>query len=193
MSNQANRVYSFYNATCGLGPEYFVDYLKGNVCPQRQMVLYYRLTVSPSDSTNNSSNTDFVTDPAGTGIYRGIENRFMVESDFVTYNKNMLTFIGYRTPKNPAFNSNPTIQVPDLYNETININIEPYENNFIQASANYIDEGSGFETSVPYVDYTVSAASGVFAGFKNIRIIFYNNGNPPGFTGLGKVRKVIIT
>jgi hypothetical protein len=159
-------------------------------CPPPELKLYYRLSVSPTNPDVNTSSTVFVTDPE-INTYRGITNRFMVQNDFVTFNKNILTFIGYRTPKNGDLA--PLLQVPDLYNETLNINIEPYLENFIQATANYIDEGSSFVTTVPFIDYTVSAASGIFEGYKNVRINFYNDGDPPGFTGLGKVRIVTIT
>lgn len=152
--------------------------------------LYYRVYISPSDETVNSSSTVFVTEGLE-GTYRGITNRFMVDQDFVTYNTNILTFLGYRTPKNPDLE--PDLQVPDLYNETISINVEPYIENYIQATANYIDDGSSFVTTIPFMDYTVSAASGIFSGSKNVRVNFYNDGNPPGHTGLGKVRIVTIT
>jgi len=191
MSNQANRVYSYYNAKCGLGPQYFIDYLQGNVCPQKEFIGYYRLSISPTDSTDNDSQVNFVTDPSDPGTYRGISNRYMTESDYQTYNKNILTIVGYRTPSNTSLPE--SIRVPSLYNETVSINVEPYGVNFIQATANYIDPGSGFETTLPFVDYKVSIATGIFANLTNFRIIFYNDGNPPGYSGLGQVRKIVIT
>jgi hypothetical protein len=191
MSNQANRIYGFYNARCGLGPQYFVDYLQGNVCPQRKMVLYYRLTGSPNNANDNASRTKFVTDPSQNTVYRGISNRYMTESDFISYNTNIITFVGSRTPENQ--NLPEEQRVPDIYNETVNISVEPYETNYIQASANYLDTGSGFETERQFVNYGVTTASGIFKGFTNIRINFYNNGNPPGYEGLGPVRIVTIT
>jgi hypothetical protein len=115
----------------------------------------------------------------------------MTDSTFTNFNTNILTFIGMRTKRNITLP--PYCQVPDIYNETLCINIEPYENNFIQAVANYLDEGNGFETSVPYVDYAVTGASGIFEGYKIVRINFYNNGDPPGSNrNLGKVRIVTI-
>ena len=191
MSNQGARIYSYYNATCGLGPQYFVKYLQGDVCPQRKMVLYYRITVSPTDISDNASRTKFDTTPSAPDIYRGISNRYMTERNFIDYNTNILTFVGSRTPKNPTLPSN--LQVPDIYNETVNISIEPYESNYIQASANYLDDGSGFETTVSSVNYTVTAASGIFEGFTNVKIDFFNNGDPPGYKNLGPVRIVTIT
>ncbi len=189
MSNQGNRVYSYYNSRCGLGPQYFIDYLKGDVCPQRKMILYYRLCVSETDSSDNASRTKFVTDPSDNTIYRGISNRYMTESDYKTYNTNILTFVGSRTPPNSSIPL-PATSVPPIYNETININIVPYDSNYIQATANYLDPGSGFETTIPYVDYKVTTASGVFSGFTNVRVEFFN-GNENDITQA--VRKVTIT
>jgi hypothetical protein len=115
----------------------------------------------------------------------------MTESDFISYNTNIITFVGSRTPENQ--NLPEEQRVPDIYNETVNISVEPYETNYIQASANYLDTGSGFETERQFVNYGVTTASGIFKGFTNIRINFYNNGNPPGYEGLGPVRIVTIT
>jgi len=190
MSHQGNRVYGFYNSQCGLGPEYFIPYLKGEVCPQKKIELYYRFSISPSDPTINASLTDFVTDPV-IGTYRGIANLYMTESDYVTYNQNILSVVAYRTPKNTSLPAN--LQVPDIYNETYNINIPPYDQNYIQAVANYLDPGSSAQTEISSLNLGVTAAGGIFKGFTNMRIDYYNNGNPPGYSGLGPVRKVTIT
>lgn len=157
-----------------------------------KLIMYYRLSIEPDDERSNSSETNFLTDPV-INTYRGITNCYMTESNYETYNKNILTFIGYRTPANATLP--PNIRVPDLYNETVSINVEPYNDNFIQATANYIDEGTGFATTVPFIDYKVSMASGIFNGFTNIRVNFYNDGKPPGYPsgGLGKVRIVTFT
>lgn len=113
----------------------------------------------------------------------------MTESDYETYNKNIITFIGYRTPK-PSINHS----IPSLYNETIiiitpdNNNTNPtYNNNIIQATQNYIDSSSTLATTVPYIDYVVNSANGIFKDYKILRIEF-NNGTPKG-----DIRKVIIS
>jgi hypothetical protein len=194
MSGHAKRVYAFYNNTCGLGPQYFEDYLKGSVCPIKSMTLYYRLTISPQDSTSNQSVTNFVTDPV-VNTFRGIGNMYMTESDWTTYNKNILSFVSMRTPKNTSLPVE--LQVPNIYNETLNLNMSPnYDTNYIQAVANYVDNGTEFETTISFVDYKVTTASGIFNGFKNVRVNFYNDGFPPGYTGttsLGPVRVMTIT
>ena len=161
-------------------------------CPKKPITLYYRISKSPTVSDDNASVTKFVTTPSAPTIYRGIENRYMTNSNFVTYNKNIITFVGSRTPANTNLPKN--MQVPDMYNETIDINMNPlYGDNYIQATANYIDAGKDFATTLPYVDYKVSIASGIFKGYKNMRINFYNKGDPPGYTNLGPVRIVTIT
>jgi hypothetical protein len=71
-----------------------------------------------------------------------------------------------------------------------------YDTNYIQAVANYVDNGTEFETTISFVDYKVTTASGIFNGFKNVRVNFYNDGFPPGYTGttsLGPVRVMTIT
>lgn len=160
----------------------------------RYIKLYYRISQSPTNSGNNASETVFVTDPSAPGIYRGVSNTYMTDSNYVNYNTNIISFVGSRTPKNPALANTP-MQVPDMYNEFININVAPYDSNYIQACANYVDEGSGFETTVPFVNYKVTAASGIFEGCTNLKIEFFNDANPPPpkYVPLGPVRNVIIT
>ena len=195
MSGSIARVYNYYNNNCNpISRNTFKAYLNGKGCNKPIMTLYYRLNISPTDTSLNSTNTTFVTNPSNSEIYRGIENRYMVNGDFTTYNQNILTFIGYRTPGVTIGDGSLNLTIPSLYNETININIQPYDNNFITATQNYIDSGGGFETTIPFVDYVVTGASGIFAPYKNMRITFYNNGNPPGSNiNLGPVRIVTLT
>ena len=78
---------------------------------EETMTLYYRLTVSPTDSTENASRTNFATVPV-IDTFRGMGNRYMVDSDFVTPNKNIITFVSMRTPENlPVFDNNMYILV----------------------------------------------------------------------------------
>jgi hypothetical protein len=188
MSGQEKRVYGFYNNTCGLGPQYFGEYLKHNVCPVKKITLYYRLSISPENSDPNYSETNFVTDPAG-GAFRGIINLFMTESDWLTYNNTILTFQSLRTPTNTSLPAE--CQVPSIYNETLDITVPPYDKNYLQATANYIDNSSGVATTTPFVEYGITMSGGIFSGYTKIRINFYNDGFPPGYTGttsLGPVR-----
>ena len=151
---------------------------------EETMTLYYRLTVSPTDSTENASRTNFATVPV-IDTFRGMGNRYMVDSDFVTPNKNIITFVSMRTPENlPVFDNN-------MYNETVCINVG---SSFIQGVSNYVDNNNTFETIIPYVDYSVTTASGIFKNFNNIRINYYNNKNPlKGFEGYGPIRTVVLS
>jgi hypothetical protein len=159
-----------------------------DIKPIPKLTLYYRLTISPTDNNKNYSETVFAVDPPEPDIYRGIVNKYMCESDFVTYNKNIMTFNAIRTPSNESLPE--TIRLPALYNETISISVVPYDCNFLQAAANYLDPGSGAATTIPYVDYSVTGARGIFSEFTRVRINIYNDGDPPGYTGLGPVRIV---
>jgi hypothetical protein len=133
------------------------------------MTLYYYLFEPPTYESNDTR-TDFVTDPAE-GPYRGISNRYMSNSTYTTFNTDILTYISSRTPGNSA------LGIPDMYNEVLNINSEPYIDNYIQAACNYPDPGSGYETEVANNNFIVTAASGIFSGYKNIYIT-YNNNDP---------------
>ena len=102
---------------------------------------------------SNASATTFVTNPSDPDIYRGIENRFMCNKSYSTNTSDIITFVGYRTPANEA------LGLPRLYKEVVSINSKPYQNNFIEAVANYVDNGNGFATELKFVNYTVTAAS----------------------------------
>lgn len=141
-------------------------------CCPRTLVLYYRLSISDNDPTDNASRTNFVTDPTAPGIYRGISNRYMNEEDYIEYNKNILTYVGFRTPKSTTLPTN--LQVPDIYNETLNITVPPYEQNFVQAVNNYLDPGSGIETLLPTTTFKITAASGIFKEYTKIKIEYFN-------------------
>lgn len=155
--------------------------------------MYYRTNISPEDPKVNASESRFVTVPE-IDVYRGIQNRFMTKKDWTTYTKNIITFVSMRTPGTTFTTDTQTLNIPNLYNETVSINVEPYDKNYIQGTANYVDNSTGFETTIPFVDYPVSSASGIFKGYKNIRIIFYPpNTPPPPFESFTNVRTVEIT
>lgn len=180
MSQQITR--PVYNLGDAIMSAWIYNFIKNH--PQKEIddtiTLYYKLQ-NPDGSTN-ATTTIFVCDPS-IEVYRGIENRYMTNSTYSTYNKNIITFLGYRTPGATVAGK----YMPPLYNETININVEPYDKNFIQASANYIDTGSEFDTTAPFIKYTVSAASGIFEGYKTMIIEFYNK--KPGKQRIVKIVK----
>lgn len=133
------------------------------------MTLYYYIN-EPPEYTPNDTQTNFVTDPLE-GPFRGISNRYMSNSTFTSYTTDIISYISSRTPRNES------LAIPDMYNEVLNINSLPYQDNYIQAAANYPDPGSGLETEVLNTNFSVTAASGIFSDYKNIYIT-YNNIDP---------------
>jgi hypothetical protein len=55
----------------------------------------------------------------------------------------------------------------------------------ITATANYVDNGDSEITTIPYVNYTVTGASGKFSHYTNVKILYDN--------GKEQKRTVIIT
>lgn len=133
------------------------------------MTLYYFLNQPPTYEPNDTQ-TNFVTDPLE-GPFRGISNRYMSNSTFTSYTTDIITYISSRTP------GNMSLGIPDMYNEVLTINSQPYQDNYIQAAANYPDPGTGLETEVSNNTFNVTAASGIFSNYKKI-FISYNNIDP---------------
>lgn len=137
------------------------------------LTLYYYLYDQPGDILN-STETLFVTDPVDNETYRGITNRFMSNSTFNSYTSDIIAYISSRS-KETTINSE--LIIPPLYNEILTINSLPYQDNYIQATSNYIDGDSEYATSVNETNFIVTAASGKFKNYKNINIK-YNNADP---------------
>lgn len=127
---------------------------------------YYR--TQNLDGSVNATTTIYVTNPELPTVYRGVKNQFMCEKNYITPTTDILCFEGHRTP------GNASLKIPALYKETLTINSKAYNFNYISASATYIDNGNGFETTKPFIDYTVLGSSGIYKGYKKIRIIFNN-------------------
>lgn len=177
MSQQITR--PVYNLGNPVMSGWIYNFLKNNP-PDNSITLYYKTRNALNE--NNASETIFVCEPSD-GPYRGIENRFMTNERYTTYTNDILTFIGYRTP-GTTING---ITIPSLYNETVSINSIPYDNNFIQGAANYIDEGTSFASEVPFINYSVTGASGIYEGYKNITIYIFND--KPGRQRIVKITK----
>jgi len=141
--------------------------------PKEQMTLYYRRTIPGSDKLNNGSFAE-TTVINGVSSIKNISNRYMCKSDFITPTTDIINFSGTRVP------ANDSVGLPSTYLETVTIISKPYQRenvaNMITATANYIDSGSAYVTTADYVNYTVTGASGKFAGYKNIKIIYDKGG-----------------
>lgn len=136
------------------------------------LTLYYFLYEQPGNVLN-ATETLFVTNPSNTGVYRGITNRFMSNSTYDSYTNDIISYISIRTPGS----TNPGIFEKDMYNEILTINSLPYQDNYIQATCNYQDTSDDYATTVSENNFLVTAASGKFKNYSNIKIT-YDNTNP---------------
>jgi hypothetical protein len=134
--------------------------------------LYYYLYDDNEGTILNSSETLFVTDDLSNDTYRGITNRFMSNSDYTSYTSDIISYISSRTPKS----TEPGVFDLDMYNEILTINSPPYQDNYIQAVCNYEDTSSGYATTVDFNNFVVTASSGKFKNYKNIKITYSNTG-----------------
>lgn len=146
------------------------------------LVLYYRLSISPTDSHLNDSRTSIVTNPLNNKYYTGQAVFYMVDDDLVTYNKNIMELFGCRTPTNTDLPL--SLQVPDQFLESFIIKLYPYNNDFVQAVSLYNDSGDGLVSSIPKATYYITAKSGIFEPYSKAEIKFDND------NVLGKVRTV---
>ena len=128
--------------------------------------LYYRITQSDTSNETNAAIIDFIPYIDKQSSYSGVQNRFMMNENGIP-NKDIISFTGYRTP---ATNLGD-YSIYSLYNETLTIQTKT---GLISATAIYNDDGTSFETMMPFVEYAVTAASGEFDGAK-IVTLFLNN------------------
>lgn len=141
---------------------------KNSVKSNNSLTLYY--CIFDSNGTFNGTETIFKTDPDDIITYRGIGNRYMINNNVDCIpTTDIITYVSSRTLENP--NDFPK----EMYNEVLTITSEPYNENLVQAVCNYEDTGSGFETTVPFNNFTIIGASGKFIGYKNIKITYNND------------------
>ena len=137
--------------------------------PKDSLTLYYRRTKPGTDNPNSS---EVKNQPSINNVSSlvSVTQRYMCKSDFKTPTTDIINFLGNRVPKNDD------VGLPATFLETVTIISKPYQrengSNMITATANYIDSGSDVITKVDYINYTVTGASGKFAGYKNIKIIY---------------------
>lgn len=146
----------------------------------RPKITKYYTLVDQKTKEPLTSLVRFPTIPLDNEIYRGFENLYMSDEKYMNPTKDIIYFEGYRSEKD-----NKT-KLPALYHETVCIisptdlkttNIEYQKKNsanFIEAVSNYVDEGITFVTEVPFLNYTVIGAGGIYEGYKNIKITFNN-------------------
>ena len=126
--------------------------------------LYYRLTVSDTDQTSVTSDTN-LSNPENQ--YAAVSSFFMTDASY-NANKDVLSAVGYRTAAKEIPGG---FSIFPIYNETINIQTK---NGIVSAVAVYADVGSGLQTTVPSVQYAVTSAQGEFVGAQIVTIYFNN-------------------
>ena len=145
----------------------------------RPKITKYYTLINQKTKESLISSIKFPTIPDANEIYRGFDNQYMCDETYMNPTIDIIYFEGYRNTKN-----NKT-GLPALYHETVSIitptvsgtNLQYQRNesaNFIEGVSNYLDEGTGFATEVPFINYTVIGAGGIYEGYKNIKIIFNN-------------------
>jgi hypothetical protein len=151
--------------------------------PLKPIVLYYRLTL-PGQTTvdSNASQVIYQTIPSY-GPLSQYKTSYMCESDFITPTTDLISFVIKRCA------ADANLKIPSMFNVQVYILSQPYETpeaaNLISVTQNYINEGTDSVTNSDYKNFPVTAASGIYAGYTNVKIIFDN--------GPEKKRTVIIT
>lgn len=125
-------------------------------------VLYYK--------NANWSTLKFVTKPY-TG-YSDLATNYCTNKCGKPITSQLVSFTGFYTPARAPKPGLPAL--PHTVNETCEFRLP---NGFIAATAIYVDpnfEAQSYTTTLPFVTYTVTAASGVFKGANTVTIRFNN-------------------
>lgn len=135
--------------------------------------LYYKIKTKIGEDTyiDNSEKINYLTD--GTDNFRGANVYRMTNRKYEPLNNTKILFDGYRIKPKNQYSGIDQAQ----YYEKLLIQTPSGE---IEASTLYDDGGTGFETTIPFVDYLVNHATNKYIDVKRVRIIFDNNGSISG-------------
>ncbi len=109
----------------------------------------------------NGAETNNVTD---NGDYSGYSTFFASFKNGDFDKSTVMDYSGYRTPENKS------LDLPPYFTEVLNI---VRNDGFITATKTYEDSGSGTVTTVPFNTFVVTGASGIFEGYKSIKITYF--------------------
>jgi len=152
----------------------------GSCCPPpaptpKEMVFYYRSRVAGQPDVSNFSEFINLTDPV---TYSGGSTNWCYNISDGSVNKDqVITYIAFRIPPSES------LELPAFYNETFNLNVKPFRDNYVQAVSTYEDAGTGNITTVPSNIFAVTTGIGMFKDAKTILIEYDNDNN---------TRKVIV-
>jgi hypothetical protein len=82
-------------------------------------------------------------------------------------------YFGYRTPEG--------YDIPAYFTEVLNI---LKDDSFLVCTKTYVDSGSSSTTTVPFNTFVVTGASGIFEGYKQVKINYF-----PDFTRIVTITK----
>ena len=104
--------------------------------------------------------------------------RRMTNGNFEQFvdNNYMICYEGYRMDAPAAADVKPFQLSVSTYKEDLNIST-PFGQ--IHATAIYPDSGSTSDTTVSFVEFLITGASGAFSGAKTVLIEYSNDGNAP--------------
>lgn len=125
---------------------------------RKELVFYYTKTAKTSEFV-------YTTNPA---TYSGMETFQLTNKDGVALNNQVISYWNSRIPGDIDAN------IAARFYEVLMINVSENGDNFVQASANYVDLGSGSNTTVDSNLFAVSAGTGMFKDAKTI-VVEYNN------------------
>ena len=132
---------------------------------KRCIHLYYKTkTLVDGSYVNFTEVLNFIPYIGSTSPFSGISITPLTDPSYTPIPHTSVTFVGYRVP-------NTTIMSTPIYNETVTIVLNQ---STLTASASYEDTGSGFETTLPSQEYTVTGATGLFKAINKMIIKFDN-------------------
>jgi hypothetical protein len=119
---------------------------------------------------NNGTTTDNVTDNGQYSGYSSLNGSFLTGG----LDKSLVfNYFGFRTPEG--------YELPAYFTETLNI---LKDTSFLTCSKTYKDSGSGDITTTPFETFVITGATGIFEGYKLVKITYY-----PDFTRTVEIMK----
>lgn len=142
----------------------------GGCCPPaptpKETVFYYRKYVNGDPTQPNSSEFVNLTQPE---TYSGCIDFWGANQDGSVNKDQLITYVGFRIPPNQ------TLGLPPIFNETLNLNVKPFRDNYLQAVSTYEDSGSGSTTAVNSNVFAVTTGIGMFKDAKTVLVEYDND------------------
>ena len=118
----------------------------------------------------NGTETKNVTDNGQYSGYSTLNGSFLTGG----LDKSLVfNYFGFRTPEG--------YELPAYFTEVLNI---LKDDSFLTCTKSYVDSGSGTITTTPFNIFDITCASGIFTGYKFVKIIYY-----PDFTRTVQITK----